>query len=54
LCVEEKILEHFAGLIISNKRADRDSDDEILSVLSGLIFSFTVTSLGGTKLSWIG
>jgi hypothetical protein len=54
LAIKEKVLQHFLRLIIINKRADRKANDEILSILSGLVFSFTVTSLLGAKLSWVG
>ena len=53
LAVEDEILYHLAGLIISKKGAHRNSNDEVFSVFSGLVFAFSVDPSSGTELLWI-
>jgi len=54
LAVEQKVLQDLSCLIIIDEGSRRDSDDEIFSILSGLIFSSTVTSFLGAKLFGVG
>jgi hypothetical protein len=54
LAIKEKVLQYFSPLIISNKRADRNPNDEILSVPSCLVFTFTVGPFLGKKLFGVG
>jgi len=53
LAVEDEILYHLAGLIISKKGAHRNSNDEVFSVLPRLVFAFSVDASSGTELLWI-
>jgi hypothetical protein len=54
LTIKEKVLQDFSPLILSNKGADRNPDDEILSAASCLVFTFAVSPFGGTKLFGVG
>jgi hypothetical protein len=54
LSIEEKILQQFAALIIPDKRACRDPNDEIFTISSCLVFAFTVGPFSGTKLLGVG
>jgi hypothetical protein len=53
LAVEEEILQYLSCLIISDKRADWNPNEEVFPIPSGLIFSFTVGPLWGTKWFWV-
>ncbi len=54
LAVKQEVLQNLSCLIVLHEGSRRDSDDKIFSVLSGLIFSSTVTSFLGAKLFGVG
>jgi hypothetical protein len=53
LAVEEEILQYLSCLIIPDKRANWNPNEEVFPIPSGLIFSFTVGPLLGTKWFWV-
>ena len=45
LAIEEEVLQYLPCLVISDKGTGWNTEDEILPVLSGLVFTFTVSPL---------